>query len=262
MLELIIDWLYVIYFGSQLITATFLLFRTIRIKQLNLIPLVLFFFLNPLEILLVLLVGTSNIVNMFSNISLVLFTKYTFFRDRKSIFMYLLVSLIIVKVTDFILKLYIPFSLPLRFVVSPSEIPYFYLFLVVSSLSILLSYPWLGLTALRYYHSIKTRDIELWIKIRYKLIGYSSLIITINSVLYLLMPINTYNWEQLNSFIIVLLITIDTTIFSLANLFAWVMPKTLKTFFNRHYQGVKEEDLTEDEIMNKVREDLDKKGNE
>ena len=72
------------------------------------------------------------------------------------------------------------------------------------------------------------------------------------------MPINTHNWEQLNSFIIVLLITIDTTIFSIANLFAWVMPKKLKTFFNRHYQGVIEEDLTEDEIMNKVREDLDK----
>jgi len=261
MLELIIDLLYVIYFGSQLITGTFLLFRTIKIKQLNLIPLVLFFFLNPLEILLILLVGSSIVVNMLSNIALIFFTKFTFFRDRKSIFMYLLVSLIIIKIIDIILKLYVPFSLPLSFVITPSKVPYFYLYLSLTSLSILLSYPWLGLTALRYYYSIKTRDIEPWIKIRYKLIGYSSLIITVNAILYLLVPINTYDWEQLNSFIIGLLITIDTTIFSIANLFAWVIPKILKSYFNRHYQGDIEEDLTEDEIMNKVRQDLDKKDN-
>ena len=258
MLESVIYLLYVIYFGSQLITGIFLLIRTIKIKQLNLIPLILFFFLNPLEILLVLIVGSSIVVNMLSNISLVFFTKLTFYRDRKSIFMYLLVSLIIVKVIDFILKLYIPFSLPLRFVVSSPELPYFYLFLILSSLSILLSYPWLGLTALKYYHSIKAREIEPWIKIRYKLIGYSSLIITINGILYLLMPIDTYDWEHLNSFIIGLIITINTTIFSIANLIAWVIPKKLKNYFNRHYQGVIEEDLTEDEIMKKVREDLDK----
>jgi hypothetical protein len=258
MLELVINLLYVIYFGSQLITAIFLLIRAIKIKQLNLIPLVLFFFLNPLEILLILLVGTSIVVNMLSNISLLFFTKFTFFRDRKSPFTYLLISLILVKIIDVILKLYIPFALPLSFVVSPSEVPYFCLYLSLTSLSILLSYPWLGLTALRYYHSIKTRNIEPWIKIRYKLIGYSSLIITINAVLYLFMPVDTYNWEQMDSFIIGLLITIDTTIFSIANLFAWVIPKKLKNYFNRHYQGDLEEELTEEEVMSKVREDLDK----
>ena len=260
MLDLVINLLYVIFFGSQLITAIFLLIRTIKIRQLNLIPLVLFFFLNPLEIILILLVGTSNIVNMLSNISLLFFTKYTFYRDRKSSFTYLLVALIIVKVMDFTLKLFIPFSIPLNFVVTPSEVPYFYLYLALTSLSILLSYPWLGLAALKYYHSIKAREIEPWINIRYKLIGYSSLIITINCILYLLMPINTYDWEQLNSFFIGLLITIDTTIFSIANLFAWVMPKKLKIYFNRHFQSEIEEDLTEDEVMHKLREDLDKVG--
>ena len=260
MLELVINLLYAIFFGSQLITAIFLLIRAIKIRQLNLIPLVLFFFLNPLEILLVLLVGSSIVVNMLSNISLLFFTKLTFFRDRKSAFTYLLALLILAKIIDVILKLYIPFSIPLSFVITPSEVPYFYLYLSLTSLSILLSYPWLGFTALRYYHSIKAREIEPWIKIRYKLIGYSSLIITINSILYLLMPINTYDWEQLNSFIIGLFITIDTTIFSLANLLAWVIPKKLKNYFNRHYQGIIEEDLTEDEVMKKVREDLDKVG--
>lgn len=258
MLDIVIYLLYVIYFGSQLITGIFLLIRTIKIRQLNLIPLVLFFFLNPLEIILVLLVGTSIVVNMLSNISLLFFTKLTFFRDRKSAFTYLLVSLIIVKTIDVILKLFIPFSIPLSFIVTASEVPYFYLYLTLTSLSILLSYPWLGLTALRYYRSIKAREIEPWIKVRYMLIGYSSLIITINSILYLILPIDTYDWEHLNSFIIGLLLTIDTTIFSLANLFAWVMPKKLKSYFNRHYQGITEEDLTEDEIMNKVRKDLDK----
>ena len=258
MSDFVINLLYLILLGSQLITGFFLIIRTIKVKELNLIPLVLFFFLNPFEVLLDFLVGTAIAVNMLSNISLVIFTKLTFFRDRKSIFMYLLVSLIIVKVITFILQLFIPFSIPLSFVVSPSQVPYFYLYLVLISLSVLLSYPWLGSLALKYYHSIKARDIEPWIKARYRLVAYSSLIITINSILYLLIPIDTYDWEQLNSFIIGLLITINTTIFSIANLFAWVIPKKLKNYFNRHYQGVIEEELTEDEIMNKIREDLHK----
>jgi hypothetical protein len=37
-----------------------------------------------------------------------------------------------------------------------------------------------------------------------------------------------------------------------------VIPKKLKNYFNTHYQGVIEEELTEDEVMNKIREDLHK----
>lgn len=244
-----------IFFGSQLITCIFLVIRTIKIKQLNLIPLTLFFFFNPLEIILILLVGSSLVVNMFSNICLVIFTKYTFFREKKSPYMYLLISLIIVKVIDFVLKIYIPFSIPLNFVLSPPEVPYFYIYLIISSLSILLSYPWLGLVALKYYSSIKVKDVEPWIKTRYRLIGYSSLIMIINGGLYFLFPIDTYSWEQLYPFIVGLWITINTTIFSVANLIAWIMPQWLKNYLNRNYKGTLDENLTEVEIMNKIREE-------
>jgi hypothetical protein len=192
---------------------------------------------------------------MLSNICLVIFTKYTFFREKKSSFIFLLVSLIIVKIIDFVLKLYIPFSIPLSFVLEPVEIPFFYLYVTVSSLSILLSYPWLGLTALKYYKSIKPKEMEPWIKIRYKLIGYSSLIMLINGILYFLFPIETYSWEQLYPFIIGLLITINTTIFSISNLIAWIMPQRLKDYLNRNYKGSVDENLTENEIMKKIREE-------
>jgi hypothetical protein len=258
MLDLIINLLYGLYLGIQLITCVFLLIRTIKIKQLSLLPLVLFFFFNPLELILIFLTKTSLIVNMLSNICLVIFTKVTFYRERKSAFIYLLIALIIVKTIDFVLKLYIPFSIPLNFVVNPSLILYYYLFLVITSLSIILSYPWLSIAALKYYNKIKVREIEPWVKFRYKLIGYSTIIISVNSLLYLLIPIDTYNWERIDSFIIGLLITIDTIIFSLANLIAWVMPQKLKNYLNRNYQGVIEQNLTETEIMNKIREDRSK----
>ena len=256
MLQLIINLLYVIFFGSQLITCIFLIIRTFKIKQLNLIPLILFFLLNPLEILLILLIGSSITINMISNICLVIFTKYTFFREKRSPFIFLLISLIIVKAVDLVLKLYIPFSLLLNFILNPSKIPYFYLYLTVSSLAILLSYPWLGLTTLKYYRSIKTKDIEPWIKVRYQLISYSSLIMIINGILYFLFPIDSYSWEQLYPFFIGLWITINTTIFSISNLVAWIMPNSLKKYLNRNYQGKVEENLTEVDIMNKIREDI------
>lgn len=258
MLNFIINLLYLIFFGSQLITCIFLIIRTIKIKQSNLLPLILFFFFNPLEVILILLVGSSTIVNMLSNICLVIFTKYTFFREKKSPFWYLLISLIMLKIIDVVLKVYIPFSIPLNFVVSAPQVPLFYLYLTLSSLSILLSYPWLGLTAIKYYKSIKTKNVEPWIKTRYQLIGYSSLIMIINGILYFLFPIDSYSWEQLYPFIIGLLITINTTIFSISNLIAWIMPKRLKDYLNRDYKAIVDENLTEGEIMNKIREDTNK----
>ncbi|MFW9929760.1 MAG: hypothetical protein ACFFD1_10245 [Candidatus Thorarchaeota archaeon] len=259
MLDLIINLLYALYLGIQLITCIFLMIRTIKIKQLSLIPLVLFFFFNPLELILIFLTNTSLIVNMLSNICLVIFTKVTFYRERKSAFIYLLIALIIVKIIDFMLKLYIPFSIPLNFIVSPLLVPYYYLFLVITSSSIILSYPWLSIAALKYYNKVKVREIEPWVKFRYKLIGYSTLIISLNGLLYLFIPIDTYNWERLDSFIIGLLIIINTTIFSIANLIAWLMPQILKNYLNRNYQGTIEQNLTEEEIMNKIREDTSKK---
>ncbi len=257
MSEFVINILYLIYLGSQLITSIFLLIRMIKLKQFNLLFLVLFFFLNPLEIIFILIIGSSAIINMLSNISLVIFTKYTFFKERKSPFLFLLFSLVIVKLSDFILKIFIPISIPLNIVLTPSEIPFFYLFLILTASSVLLSYLWLGLASLKYYKLIKVENIEPWIKKRYQILGYSSIIITLNSIIYLLFPPNTYDWEAIFPFTLGLLLTINTTIFSLSNLIAWIMPQRLKNYLNKDYQGIVEEDLSEDELMKTIKKQLD-----
>jgi hypothetical protein len=257
MLALVIDLLYLIFLGSQFITSIFLLVRMIKLKQPNLLFLMLFFFLNPLEVIFILIIGSSAIINMLSNISLVIFTKYTFFKERRSPFLFLLTSLVIVKVIDLVLKIFIPFSIPLNFVLNSSEIPFFYLYLIVTSSSILLSYLWLGLSSLKYYKLIKGENIEPWVKKRYQIIGYSSLIITLNSIVYLLFPINTYNWEAIFPFTLGLLLTINTTIFSISNLVAWIMPKRLKNYLNKGYQRINDEDLSEAELMKIIKKQLD-----
>ncbi|MFX0005534.1 MAG: hypothetical protein ACFFAV_02275 [Candidatus Hermodarchaeota archaeon] len=257
MLALVIDLLYLIFLGSQFITSIFLLVRMIKLKQSNLLFLMLFFFLNPLEVIFIFIIGSSAIINMLSNISLVIFTKYTFFKERRSPFLFLLTSLIIIKVIDFVLKIFIPFSIPLNFVLSSSEIPFFYLYLILTSSSILLSYLWLGLSSLKYYKLIKRENIEPWIKKRYQIIGYSSLIITLNSIIYLLFPINTYNWEAFFPFTLGLLLTINTTLFSLSNLIAWIMPKRLKNYLNKDYQRINDEDFSEAELMKIIKKQLD-----
>jgi hypothetical protein len=229
----------------------------IKLKQFNLFFLALFFFLNPLEIIFILIIGSSAIINMLSNISLVIFTKYTFFREKKSPFLFLLILLVIVKVSDLIIKLFIPFSIPLNFVLTPSEIPFFYVYLILTSSSVLLSYLWLGLASLKYYKLIKVENIEPWIKKRYQIIGYFSIIISLNSIIYLLIPSNTYDWEAIFPFTLGLLLTINTTIFSLSNLIAWIMPQRLKNYYNKDYQRIIEEDFSEDELMNTIKRQLE-----
>ncbi|TFG27034.1 MAG: hypothetical protein EU532_08380 [Promethearchaeota archaeon] len=259
---LVILTLEAIYVIVQLFVAIFLLFQVKKTKLKNLWFLIAFFLLNSLEIILI-IAGVPYIIflmmDFLSNIFLLFFTKTTFYRQRKSIFLYLLVILIILKVLDFALKIFYPLSIPQIYSLNPSEVIYYYFYLIIISAVILASYPWLGYSSLRYYKRIFKEPIAPWIKTRYLIVGISSLIISLNSIFYLLIPVNSMNFETPTAFLLGVLILTTTLIFSFGNLVAWTMPKWLKRYLAKNYIPSQEEmEYSEEELMELIKKQLKK----
>ncbi len=252
---LIIITLVLIFIILQLIVGIFLLYKMIRTKLYNLFPLILFFLINSL-LLLNLPYLFFHIIAHFPCICIVLFTKYTFYRDRKSAFKIILGIVIALKIADFILKLYIPFSFPMKVEIKSTEIPYYYLYLSFMVGIILLSYLWLAYASLNFYKSIKLHSIQPWIKKRYLIIGFSSIILSFNGIIMLLMPWTTKGFEDPQGFIVGILMFTVTIIFSAGSVIGWIMPLKLKKYFNRNFQPITEEDLSEKELMEKIKIEL------
>ena len=251
----IIITLILIFIILQLIVGIFLLYKMIKTKLYNLFPLILYFLINSL-LLLNLPYLFFHIIAHFPSICIILFTKYTFYRDRKSAFKIVLGIVIILKIADFILKLYIPFSFPMRVQIKSTEILFYYLYLSIMAGIILLSYVWLAYASLTTHKSIKNQSIEPWIKKRYLIIGILSSLLSLNGIIMLFMPWTTKGFEDPHAFIVGILIFIVTIIFSAASIIGWMMPQKLKRYFNRNYQIIPEEDLSEKELMERIKLEL------
>ena len=252
---LIIITLVLIFIILQLIVGIFLLYKMIKTKLYNLLPLILFFLINSL-LLLNLPYLFFHIIAHLPSICIIIFTKYTFYRDRKSAFKIVLGIVIVLKIADFILKLYIPFSFPMRIEIRSTEIPYYYLYLSIMAGIILISYIWLGYASLNTYKSLKNQSIEPWIKKRYLILGISSVLLSLNGVIMLFMPWTRKGFEDPLAFTIGILIFTVTIIFSAGSVIGWMMPQKLKKYFNRNFQPIPEVDLSEKELMEKIKKEL------
>jgi hypothetical protein len=137
-------------------------------------------------------------------------------------------------------------------------ISFYYLYLSIISLFTLITYLWFGVSSISYYKTIVNQRIEPWIKKRYFILGLSSLIASMNGIIYLLFPFNSTSFEELFTFVVGLLLEINFLIFSIGNLLAWLMPKQLKDYFNKDFQPLQEETLSEKELMEEIKLQLSK----
>ncbi len=260
--ELILYFLVGIYIIPQIIVGFFLLYKFKKTRMINLIPLVVFFFLNALEVFLIALNApfiVYHLIVFLSNISLIIFTKFTFYQDKKSAFKYILGLAVLIKIIDFILRSIVPFPIAVANGLSKSEIPLYYLNLILTSSMILVSYSWFAYSALTYYKTIKDEPIAPWIKKRYLILGTSAFFISLNSIFYLFLP---YTPDLLNNpqyIVVAILISSMNVIFSLGNLMGWMMPNKLKIFFNRNFEPATYEDLPEKDLMEKLKSQLSEK---
>lgn len=252
--------LQLVWIVLQLIVALFLLNKMIKTKIYNLLALILFFIINSIRIIFYGLFPSLLIIFLiliqFPNILLVIFTKQTFFKDKKSPFMVFLIILIIVRSIDFIIRLNFQISIPLTTSLDESNLIYYYYILFSITISFLLSHLWLGIVALKYYYSIKSINIEPWIKKRYQLIGLSSIIYSLSIFIYYFVPYNVVGLWAFPNVIYGYIVVGFTIFYSLSAFLGWVMPKSLKKFFNKDFKRPTEKEYSENELMEMINKEL------
>ena len=259
--------LQLVWIVLQLIVSLFLLVKMFRTKQYNILPLILFFLINSIRLFIYVFtpfILFYLILIQIPNILLLIFIKTTFYKDKKSPFKYLLMILIFIRSIDLWIRLQYGITIPMRFPLHESHIIFYYYILFSISISFLFSHLWLGIVSIRYFKSIKSIEIEPWIKKRYQIIGIASSTYSLSILLYYFFPHNVAVEPTLsnpNPIIVFLLlcITFLTIFYSISMFIAWVMPNKLKAFFNRNFQIISDREYEENELLDLIKKELKNK---
>ncbi|MFW9939193.1 MAG: hypothetical protein ACFFD5_16230 [Candidatus Thorarchaeota archaeon] len=254
--------LQLVWIVLQLIVAAFLLVKMIKTKRYNLTPLILFFIISSIKIMFLTIFPSLLIIFLiiiqFPNILLLIFTKLTFFKYKRSPFKILLLILIIVRSIDFIIRLIFKISIPMTYYLDKSNLIYYFYILFSITISYLFSHFWLGIVASKYYNSIKLVNIEPWVKKRYQLIGIGSIIYTFSIFLYYFMPYNVIGAFAYPNIIYSYIILAFTIFYSIFMYIAWVMPKCLKRFYNKNFDMPSDKEYSENELIEIINKELKK----
>ena len=115
---------------------------------------------------------------------------------------------------------------------------------------------WLAFSGIRSYNQIKNKKIQPWIKKRLLLVIYSAIINMFVNVPNLIDELTNRIYHKYVFYIqMIMLVSIMVMQF-----LAWVMPKGLKKLFNHGYiKNKNETELTEEEIINQMKERVENK---
>ncbi|MFX1555956.1 MAG: hypothetical protein ACFFC9_01785 [Promethearchaeota archaeon] len=234
-------------------TGLFLFYRMLKTRLYNLFGLAMFFILFTLQYFIQQVSYLFYaIISEIALIFLIYFVKCTFYKEKRIAFPIILISLLILKLIDLILRLIFQFTVPESDMILISEIPFYYALAITVSLQIIISISWLSYASLNVYNRIKVQNIEPWVKKRYIIIGISSIFFGLNGFILPFIPIGA-GFE--NPFFTTL-VAITIFIFTFGNLIAWIMPKKLREYFNRNYVPITEDFLSESELMEKIKSQL------
>ena len=243
-----------ISFYTLLLTGVVIFIRMLQKKMINLLGLVLFFVLyalqtNPPSFLPEYITINFVFIALFS---LAFFIKYTFYRGRKSAFPYVIATLIILRVSQLILKAVFQFQPGFIYPSNSGDIPFFFTYIIVTALQELIIMIWYSISVFRSFNNFRKLGIKKWIKVRYLMVGISTIIFSIDTSLSILLVINDIG-------VILFLIyasIINILLFTTVNVVAWVIPFKTLIYFLKKETPQSLEDVSESEIMAKVKSEL------
>jgi len=233
--------LFIIFLVFRVITGVFLFGTWRQTKKNNLLILVIFFFMNSVN-LLFLVFGNVMLYDIFTILTMVvglLFVDRTFYQDRKSPFKLLLALALVLGALTIIT--FIMFDLSIIF---QQNLAFFIHNIFVGALFVIFGL-WSFIAAAGSLKTFSSSDaVEPWVKGRYKLVKfYSFCIILLGSLTPFTPAEGTVNWA--------LLVILFANILRIAGeTLAWIMPKFLKKYFNRGFTSPDIiEELSEEEIL-------------
>jgi hypothetical protein len=183
-------------------------------------------------------------------ILVVIFTNKTFHRHQKflSNFIFILVLVLgLIQLLIHAIDLYTLYYLKVSL-----DVPYTFLV-----------FDWLSWSSYSAYKSLKNQDIQPWIKLRYKMIAIFSFIISLHIIPEFFQP-SEINWgdpSSLTSLLVFGTTAVLAVVSSLGFAFAWIMPNWIKKLINKNYKTLEDEELTEEELINMLRKQMENRRN-
>lgn len=237
----IIDILQLTVFVIRLILAVALASYALKTKGTN------FWWLFGLYFISVIIgfndhfIGIVDIFALFSGfrfICMVLFIHYTFYLDRSNPTIYFFIISVIAGILIIIFKVIYDYIIPLE--------AYNTIARITQMIGNLLVLSWLIYSSYLAFQNVKNDDtVDDWVKMRYKLVILYPFFGIFVAIAY-----GTFTTSP------TIAIFLATIVFQIIQLIAWVMPKPVRKFFNRHFTpGKKIDDLSEEEINNKMKGD-------
>lgn len=250
-------------FSMNLFIGSYLLIRSRRTGLSNIFWLSFYFFFTVIEFIMRMAFAAGRptvgvnliswiyyIFNLTGHFSLIFFVKSTFYTERRSAFSFVLTSAIIAKIFYIIASVITDFELSAEF---------YYIVKGLATYIIFITSFWLSYASLSAYYKIKKSEISPWVKKRYLIVGISAIFLIAQSIPNVLMPYRV-SFESPLMATLTIIITIFNIIFAILSLIAWVMPKKLKSYFNRDYSKTDDEELSEDELLVQIKLQLLKGG--
>ena len=223
--------LFLLFIITLMITGIFLLIRAYQLKMKNLIYLGTGFILIPIGF-----IGSVIIVDSWSiffeellvSSGFILgtcFTNLTFYKTRKSPGRLILIAVITLALIQ------IGFSILKAIEKTPFN---FYLSAAFDLVFTVLTFNWISWSSYSAYKRIRDKEIMPWIKVRYKIIAFSSFILSLHVIPEFFTPWNMDFIHQNNfAFGITAIMAI---IFAVGMFLAWIMPNWFKNYLNKGYK--------------------------
>ena len=243
--------------GFYLITSVLYFFVGIlilnnayKVKKTNVAYLGINIIVNATTYLLLFLsfVWMQYFLRGFGLIFALIFTKLTFYQDRKGPFWIFLIitgitvvlqTILMITCFLFITDIYIIFL-------------YLYVADILFAISVIISSIWFAYAAFEAYNKIKSYDLEPFQKKRYIIFGASGILIAFDGSLFFFFMPAMINFTL--SLIFQVVISELVLTFIILNYLVWVAPKAFRNFVNRGYvsSSAKEAELSEEELMKKL----------
>ncbi len=249
-----------LYLPILFIIASYLFYKALKIKANNVIFLSAFFYLIAIDYLFVLIEVPQIIHSIITNtpsLFLILFVKCTFYKDKKSSFWVVLVSFLVLRIIDLILRVENNFMVPQVETIYDEKILLYYLFLTVVIFNSILVNGWFFYASFKTYRLIKSENISPWVKQRYLIVSLAMLSNIISISLNFFIPPNG-GW-YLGSIVALVIAIIKLPfvfLFIFGNLIGWIMPARLKSYFDRNYLVQDDADVNEDGLLKAIRKEL------
>lgn len=244
-----------IFIGVLIIVGIFFLIKGIQHKLINLLVAGVGFISLCLgfigDFLFNFHEGYLEVFVFISFISTTSFTYLTFYRNQKKIGIIMLSSVICLGIIQLVLIFLSLGGVPDLYYIHVSlDVPY-----------TMIVFDWMAWASYSSYKKLKNEDVQPWIEIRYILIAIFSFIIGFNNIPEFFQPKGITWGDPSNplSLAVFGVTAILAVIFAIGFGLAWLMPSWLKNRFNKGYKIVIEKEFTEQELINLIKTQLNKK---